>query len=151
MGVIFKSRKPPELPRPSVAQTGRRIGWRAEWILQESFRLTVPLGRGEFTWEIPAGMTTDFASIPRGLVWLISPTDPEILVAALIHDDLYRNDSGRSRATAGRDTDTTSKSTTRFMADSWFRDIMRLYGAPIWKRLAAYYAVRVFGHWAYQS
>lgn len=39
---------------------------------------------------IPAGFVTDFASVPRLLWWLISPTDDTLAIPAIIHDLLYR-------------------------------------------------------------
>jgi hypothetical protein len=139
-------------PYPLVQPTGNTIGGRTEWRLLQSFSLKVPLGRGEFTWYIPEGETTDFASVPTLLMWLISPTDPHIIAAALIHDDLYKQGRATAITTSNGDHEHVTPSvTSRFMADAWFRDVMELYGCPLWKRICAYYAVRMFGWIAYRS
>lgn len=44
---------------------------------------------GSITVEIPAGFTTDFASIPKALWWLFEPDDPRWCAAAGVHDRAY--------------------------------------------------------------
>lgn len=148
---------PTNLVYPTIRATGNVIfNGRTEWILFEDFSLRVPMGRSQYEFFVPAGMTTDFASIPRLFTFLISPVDPKILAAALIHDDLYKSRSKNAVSkTIGQDTPLhtkiTHQKTSRFMADAWLREIMRLYEAPLWKQFVVYYAVRGFGWLAYQK
>lgn len=48
---------------------------------------------------IPAGFTFD-SSVPRGLRWILSPTDPRFLLAACVHDWLLEQGYGRAQAAA---------------------------------------------------
>lgn len=80
-----------------------------------------------FDIEVPAGFRTDFASVPRWL-WAIFPPTGEWSAVSVLHDWLYR------RTTC-----------SRFLADAIFREGMAAVGVPAWRRVAAYYAVRVFG------
>jgi len=87
---------------------------------------------------VPVGMTTDFASIPR-VVWnILSPEDPAILFASVVHDYVY--------SVLGKLPDRTL---TRADADEVLREAMTVCGASTWQRWAIYKAVRTFGnsHW----
>lgn len=42
-----------------------------------------------FTFRVPLGFKTDFASIPKFLRFLISPTTPWLLLASVMHDYVY--------------------------------------------------------------
>jgi len=75
---------------------------------------------------VPAGYCTDFASVPRWL-WPICPPRGRWNRAAIIHDYLYE------------------RRVDRFVADALFRSAMKELGVPMWRRLAMYYAVRLFG------
>lgn len=76
---------------------------------------------------VPSGMVTDWSSIPRFFWRVLAPWEyPE---AGLVHDWLYRHPGGRQRAAC----------------DRIYRDILAGLGCPIWKRLAAWSAVRIFG------
>lgn len=83
---------------------------------------------------VPAGFSTDLATIPRGLWYLLAPHDPDILEASVVHDYLY------TRVTPDF---------TRGMADRLLELAMRDLGAPWWKCKLVYHAVRLFGssHW----
>ena len=54
------------------------------WTLVESFRYH---GKHE-SFDVPAGMTTDFASVPRVFVWLL-PRYGRWTQAAILHDHLW--------------------------------------------------------------
>jgi len=90
-----------------------------KWILLKKFR------------EVPAGFVFDFASIPRALWWLISPTELGD-VGPLVHDYSYRLATG-----------------SRAAADKQFLEDMKADGITKWKRNAAYAAVRAFGWMAW--
>ena len=91
------------------------------------------------TITVPAGLVTDFASIPRAAWDLLDPEDPIIAWPSVIHDYLY-----------------TCKGTlpdgftyTREQADSVLREAMEVSGAGHFIREAVYEAVETFGdsHW----
>lgn len=79
----------------------------------------------------PAGMLTDFASVPRPFVWLI-PRYGRYLPAAVIHDHLYRDEVPAGRITY-RD------------ADGVLRQAMRLLGVSFATRWVVWAAVRWAG------
>ena len=80
-------------------------------------------------WTVPAGFTTDLASVPFGLRNVVSRFDG--IEAATLHDWFYR----RGRL-------------PRHMADEIF--FTMLEGAvPNWKRRLMYWAVRLGGRFAY--
>lgn len=99
-------------------------------------RLTGPLrirdSRG-MLYMVPAGVETDFASIPR-FFWRILPPQGEYAPAAVVHDYYYRRGIG-----------------TRKGADLAFLRIMEALEVPAWKRRAIYRAVRLFGRPAWQG
>ncbi len=78
--------------------------------------------------EVPAGFETDFASIPR-LLWPLFPPDGPWLEASIVHDYCYREQVPFSR----------------FFADALFRELMRQYEVPWWRRILFFWAVRLFG------
>lgn len=86
----------------------------------------------------PAGMVTDFASVPR-LVWTyLSPEDPCILFGSLIHDFLY--------AVNGR---LALRTLTRAECDEVLREAMLASGARSTQAAVVYRCLRMFGggHW----
>ena len=89
---------------------------------------------------VPAGLVTDFASIPRGLWSLLDPEDPVILFPSVIHDYLY--------TAAGKLPNGITY--TREDADGVLKEAMGVCGASNWKQETVYIAVRSFGgsHWA---
>jgi hypothetical protein len=94
-----------------------------EWTLREPFVWDKAGDRI----EAPAGTRTDFASTPRCLWWLYSPTG-RWGRAAVLHDFMYRTGL-RSRAEA----------------DAIFLEGMRVLGVPWHRRMVLYLAVRLFG------
>jgi hypothetical protein len=77
--------------------------------------------------QIPAGFETDFNSIPRWLWSLLPPNDHG--EAAVVHDFLYAHPNGRSRDDC----------------DNLYDYILRLLGAPTWKRKAMRWGLRLVG------
>ncbi|WP_336086915.1 DUF1353 domain-containing protein [Nocardia sp. SSK8] len=94
------------------------------------WRLTEPLtyqGAVE-TFTVPAGFRTDFASVPRALVWLI-PRYGAYTRAAILHDYLCRGDEvGRADA------------------DGIFRRCLREFGISVPRRWMMWAAVRLGSH-----
>jgi len=88
---------------------------------------------------MPCGFVTDFASIPRFLWTLISPTTGllggDYGKAAVVHDRLYR----------------TPGLATRGQADRVLLEAMRFLGVPWHVRWTIYAGVRVGGHSSYKG
>jgi hypothetical protein len=100
-----------------ILPSGRR------WELMEAFHYQAKTDR--FT--IPAGFTTDFASVPRVVVWLL-PRYGRWTQAAILHDYLWHlaHDEGFSKADA----------------DGIFNRAMRELGVPYLRRWTMWAAVR---------
>ncbi len=86
-----------------------------------------------YTITIPKGFEFNLASVPRFL-WVLIPPFELSISAPLVHDYLYRN-KGK----------TDQRSYIRAEADRMFETLMEREGVVLWKRKAAYLAVRVFG------
>lgn len=88
-----------------------------------------------FSWiTAPAGMTTDFASVPR-LVWAyLSPEDPCILFGSIIHDYLYQVGGKR-----------VGRTFTRAEADRILHEAMLVCGARPRQAAVVHLALRLFG------
>ena len=82
--------------------------------------------------EVPAGFSTDFASVPRGF-WNVFPRDGVYTPAAVVHDWLYRRTN-----------------LPRSLCDAVFREAMEVCGTSAMKRWSMWLAVRLFG-WAARS
>ena len=114
------------LPRAKLVPTKFQGG-------RQFFRLAEPYfldlnGAIRLTLTVPAGFETDFASVPR-LLWPLFPPTGPWLEASIVHDFCYSGQVPFSR----------------FLADALFRELMKLYGVPLWRRVLMYYAVRLFG------
>jgi hypothetical protein len=126
------------------ASDGRAVtsGGRCIWKLASPLRYDVgEEGSGE-TITVPAGATTDLASIPR-LAWTLFPPDGPWLKAAVLHDFLYR-----SRGTCwwdGFNGRTRAEPYSRKESDGVFREAMAVLGVPGWKRGVIHTAVRLGG------
>lgn len=106
---------------PVVKQVGDR-----DWVVVKplTYRGTVD----EFI--VPAGMRTDFASVPRAFVWFL-PRYGRYTRAAILHDYLWRF----------RVTDPTQP-VSRRDADGLFRRVMRELDVPFLRRWIMWAAVR---------
>lgn len=85
------------------------------------------------TFVVPAGFTTDFASVPR-FFWRLFPPTGKYGKASVIHDFCYRTGIVSRRA-----------------ADAIFFDAMRHLGVRFPTRYLMWSAVRVFGWAAYRK
>ncbi len=86
----------------------------------------------------PAGLETDFASIPRGIWNYLNPEDDVIAFASVIHDAIY--------SLGGR---MGERVFTRAEADEVLREAMIASGARKTQAWVVHKAVRLFGgsHW----
>jgi hypothetical protein len=82
---------------------------------------------------VPRFFRTDFASIPRGLRWLVTGHG-DTRKPAVIHDYLYRHGIGTKKA-----------------ADNIFNTAMKEEGVPAWKRRLIYRAVSWFGGFSWRG
>ncbi len=106
---------------PMVRQVGER-----EWEVVEP--LVYRGQTDEFT--VPAGMPTDFASVPRVFVWFL-PRYGRYTKAAILHDYLWRYRI-----------DDPDAPVSRRDADGLFRRVMRELGVPFLRRWIMWTAVR---------
>lgn len=107
------------------------VGARQQYLLAQDFVYLSP-GFGPIV--APAGLLTDFASVPR-LVWAyLSPEDPCILYGSIVHDWLYKQ-GGRVG----------ERRLTRAECDSVLREAMLACGARRTQAAIVHRAVRLFG------
>lgn len=88
---------------------------------------------GVILFGIDNGFRTDLASVPLWLAWLCPPNGSHQR-AAVHHDAAYQR-----------------QNCSRFTADAGFRVIMTHDGVPRWRRLLMFYAVRLFGGFAWRA
>lgn len=93
------------------------------WRIHESFEFYLSDDNSDVI-SVPAGFVTDLATVPC-IFWSVMPPDGKYAKAAIIHDYLYDN--------ALR---------TKKEANLIFLDGMTVLGAPKWKRIEMYLAVR---------
>lgn len=104
--------------------------------------------------EIPEGYECDGASVPR-ILWSISDLTPDGVVRgpATIHDRIYEN-KGRVAGLSVLENGNWSNSIrvfTRKEADQLFRVYMKAAGVNKTTRRRAYWAVRIFGYFAWKK
>lgn len=102
------------------------------WRLYEDFYYEIGAEGSGQEILIPKGFVTDFASIPRWLWWIVPPYG-KYNKAAVVHDFLYKKQSGYSK----------------IVADAIFYEAMESLGVPYFQRLLMYKAVSYFGKSAY--
>ena len=100
------------------------------WTLHEAFSYDSSLG----TITVPAGFTTDFASVPR-LFWNVLPPFGRYGKAAIVHDYLYR----------------TRGLVSKPVADALFLEAMKALGVGTLTRYTMFLAVRLFGGSSYEG
>ena len=103
------------------------------WKLHRSFEYHIGTEHSNDYISVPAGFVTDFASIPW-LFWTILPAWGKYGKAAVLHDYLYQG-----------------MYMTRKQADGLFYDAMLVSGTKTWKAMVMYYAVRLFGKFAWKG
>ncbi|MGE0289682.1 MAG: DUF1353 domain-containing protein [Bradyrhizobium sp.] len=99
----------------------------ARFTLGANLLYSYSAGEGDVIITVPAGTSTDLASIPR-LMTPLFPVNDDHAAAAVLHDYLY------GERTIGRT-----------LADAIFRKAMSELGVPAWKRWPIWAAVRLFG------
>lgn len=121
------------LNRPKMDDTGKRVGGRVIYRLAEDLVFETKMNCQGIRVVVPAGSESDLASAPWWLWWIFPPSGPWDL-AAILHDYLY--------GLIG---------VSRFLADALMREAMAQLGLPVWRRVLAFYCLRLFGrshHWS---
>lgn len=103
------------------------------WVLVEEFDYDVGAEGSGDTVHVPAGFVTDFASVPQFL-WSILPYWGKYGKAAVVHDYLY-----------------STHQKTKQETDRVFLEAMLVEGTPKSKAEIMYWAVRLFGFWAWRN
>lgn len=97
-----------------------------QFTLCKKFDVTI----NDFNLTIPAGFTTDLASVPR-ILWIFeAPNDTETIPGSIIHDYLYSNHCGFNRKEI----------------DAIYYDALLLTGASKYTAFKYWLGVRVFGY-----
>ena len=93
----------------------------------------------DYRFVVPAGTSTDGASIPRFL-WRVCghPLMAPRVYAAMLHDWLY---TGEETDTDGAQPD----DLTRAEADECYYALLRHFGVSAWRAKVEYWALRMFG------
>ena len=119
---------------------------RCQWLVADPLRYDVGAEDSGETITVPAGATTDLASIPR-LVSGILPPDGPWAKAAVVHDWLYstRGECLRHESDGWTLYRTRRRAYTRAEADKILGEAMEVLGVPAWKRAVIYRAVRLGG------
>lgn len=122
--------------------------------LDQSFVYRMPWDRSQYV-VIPLGYATNFASVPWIARIIVSPIDPDIVIASLIHDFLvgeFHNTSGIRVIPViflefeSKENDYNRRKTVNWDGAAWYmREIMKHEGAPRWKRFVVYSGVRLYG------
>jgi hypothetical protein len=87
---------------------------------------------------IPAGYTTDFATVPQ-LFWSLCPPHGRAAMPSVVHDYMYDNRVYE---------DEVGERKARRFADEMFLKHMKEAGVPKWQRYTYYFVVRWFaGPW----
>lgn len=103
--------------------------------LLRSYRVWYAEGPGGYE-LVPAGMSTDGASIPRFFLRIFSRDRGRHWVPALMHDLYYGSQP---------------QGMTRREADRRFREAMRIYGVPAWSRWSMWLGLRLGGWTAWRA
>ncbi len=92
-----------------------------------------------FRFVVPAGTSTDGASIPR-ILWRVCghPLQAPRVYAAMLHDWLYTGEESGLDGAQPSDV-------TRQEADECYYALLRHFGVPAWRAKVEYWALRMFG------
>ncbi len=122
------------------------------WIVRREFTYHITSKYGKYKVIIPFGFKTDFASVPRLFWWLVSPWGRHGK-AAVVHDRLYQ--SIRIMLTdplykSMFDYFDYAQKDPRKFSDDIFLEAMGVLEVKNWRKYPMYWAVRLFGWFAWQ-
>lgn len=113
------------MKQPIFSLKPKKHWWQKDKIiLERAYSFTFE----DCTITLKKGFDSDGASIPRLLWWISNPFDSQTIQASLCHDALYW-----------------ARATKRVRADNVFLFLMGINEVPLFKRMAFYNAVRLFG------
>lgn len=116
-------------------------GDRSMWGLARPLTYRPKSGTGAIT--VPAGFTTDLASVPRW-AWVLLPPDGPWVKAAVIHDYLYA--TGGTGVIWNRESSIADGvAYDRLASDRIMREAMAIRGVDVVRRNIIYFAVRLGG------
>lgn len=94
---------------------------------------------------VPKGYRTNFASIPRIARGFISQTDPDLLIASIVHDWVIGEFPayGKRRVIYHGDRVVDDR-IGRLQAASIMQKVMRETGCPLWKQQVVYGSLRLY-------
>lgn len=99
-------------------------------ILTRPYTVRIGMKSTWYSFHIPKGFESDYASVPRFL-WRIVPPFGRYARAALVHDYVYRY-----------------RKHSRVVCDDIFNQMMKKLNVSPWRRILMYRAVRMMG-WRY--
>lgn len=116
------------------------------------WRLVEPLiaDAGDEQVCVPAGFTTDLASVPRAFWWLIAPFDLS-LAAPIVHDWCYQKGRLMTRPITALPLAWDVGPVWRAEADRYLYLVAAAEGVPWWRRWLAWKAVRLFARRAWKG
>lgn len=103
------------------------------WVIREEFSYDVGYLGSNNTISVPSGFATDFASVPQVMWWFIAPWGLHGN-GAVIHDYLYWMQQRSKKE-----------------SDLIFLEAMGVLGVNVIKKYIIYYAVKLFGIFAWKS
>jgi hypothetical protein len=95
---------------------------------ERPFSFDIGLKGSGLTVTVPAGFSTDLATVPRWLWWLFPPFEPQYAAAAVLHDFLL--------SWVGFD---------KMTAHALFFDALKILGVDRWRALAMFAGVVAYG------
>jgi hypothetical protein len=101
------------------------------WVIRRDFGYDIGEEGSGDTIDVPIGFKTDFASVPR-ILWSLIPRWGKYGNAAVVHDFLYWD-----------------QKLTRKKCDELFLEAMCVLNVSLPQRKLIYYAVRLFGWYAW--
>lgn len=131
-----------------------RQKWRFVLVGELEFRVGAP--KSPKVLRILPGSTTDFASVPSPIRWLIPNWSRGHALTATIHDALYRGTHFSYTLEKKGEPPVTLPRPTKREADDIYReanDVVASFGGGLkrWQRMLAYWGVRIFGKSAYKG
>ena len=117
-----------------------QVDGRWRWLNVNDLSISIQLGTGSFMATVPAGFTTDGASIPGWAqrLFLFNPYEPAVIAAALVHDWLTPTDEEIANHL---DEYSTRPMFPQTIAAGVFYELMRVAGVSMLRRRVYYYAV----------
>src|SRR5690606_21098311 len=121
--------------------------------LDQSLVYRMPWDKKQYV-VVPLGYATNFASVPWIARMIVSPVDPDIVIASVVHDFLvgeFHNTSGirvipMIYVDPERLDGIGHRKRVKWDGAAWYmREIMKHEGAPRWKRFVVYSGVRLYG------